>query len=188
MIKRVTLAAALLMALMLTSGCLPFNQKKKVSVVVIDPLFSMNIGDVNPAWPTDIEELTEGEKDVYTERGTPDFVHIIWSKRNHISSAMEIHRLRGKGAQLEQAKKGWIYLDKKEEVIFHSPQRVETIPLSDKLDAICEYGDLPEPKWLTIDGIEMEKWHYMGAGVILYFVDDTLYDKKRVQPMQGFLN
>ena len=177
-------AAALLVVA--ASGC-----SRKNPAYLIDESFSLNIAQVNPTWPKDPEELTPAKQEVLETRGHPDYIHLIWNKRQPImdrtSAWRQIKRPGMKGVNFGQ---GWIYLEEKEEVQFPSPLKHDAIPLNDKLEVICRLGDpqevVPHP---NNKGQRIEKWRYWTRGVICTFIDDKLVgeDHGSMPPMPGYL-
>lgn len=170
------------------SGCQTGNV-----AYTLDPSFSLNIADVNPDWPTDVDLLHPFERETFEQRGRPDFIHVIWSKRHDIVNKSDVARFSRNPKRNKQLAQGWIYVDDDEEVVFslgEDPPKVR--PLLDKLEVISRMGD-PNPMntktFPNSSGMRIETWHYVGQGVIFTFSDGILIkeDRSSVPPMPGYM-
>ncbi len=167
------------------SGC------REVKPFIWEPDFSINVAEVNFEWPQIKEDLNPAELEVYERYGRPDFVHLIWSRRNHIVRRDEGKRIMFRsGKKVQDVKRGWIYLKNDREVVFKSPAHYEIMPLNDKLRVIADEGD-PPPSWIKMEsdilGKRTEKWHYVDRGVVYTFVNDELTNVDRsLTPLPGF--
>jgi hypothetical protein len=167
------------------SGC------REVKPFTWEPDFSINVAEVNFEWPETKEDLNPAELEVYERYGRPDFVHFIWSRRDHVVRRDEGLRIMSRsGQKVQDVKRGWIFLKDDREVVFKSPAHYELMPLNDKLRVIVDEGD-PPPSWIKQIPNKMnkriEKWQYVDRGIVYTFVDDELTNVDRnLTPLPGF--
>lgn len=173
---RISLLLLLFGALIFTLGC------GKKGNLHINPDFSVNLAIPDSRYPP-VKKLSASGREVYELYGRPNFVRLWWSKDGRIHRFLEVDRkLQDKGV-IYRLKHSWIYPDQNLEFVFAADGLYKEIPLNDKIQTICSFGDPEDIKRISQEKPLKEMWNYYSIGLILVFEDDKLIKEQRHNPM-----
>ena len=152
--------------------------------LMFNPKFSVNLAEPGKKWPQE-KNLTPAQSEVLATYGPPDYLHIWWTKKGDIQTYLKVDR---KFPRMGDYDRSWIYLDRNEDIVFKSDTNYVVVPISDRLGAVCEYGD-PEDikKNVSRDGVLVESWMYYSHGVLLKFCDGKLAKRQEFPPMGTYI-
>lgn len=154
---------------------------------IVRPEFSVNVGEVDPGWPKDVNKIGLAQQEVMRMRGRPERIHVLWSVDGQVMDKINVTRMKRENEKLSP-KLSWIYLSQNVEVVFLDSFNFRAIPLSDQLKTLCALGDPQEIKRLAQpNGKIGEKWCYWNQGRLITFIDGTRVSEENVQPMPHLL-
>ncbi len=157
-------------ALLLASSC---NRDKEI--IEINPRYSYNVAKV-PSWfPSKKHPLTTPEREVFQRYGKPDFIHFWWKTDGTFITSSDLAGKRDEiPTMVNEARKTWVYMERKIEVEFKGPNGYVEHPATEKTLLICQYGDPTRKSDVKTDnqGRSRETWIWMDQGVKIDFVDN----------------
>ncbi|MBN1902789.1 hypothetical protein JW926_15805 [Candidatus Sumerlaeota bacterium] len=154
----------------------------------VNPEFSVNLAIPDQKYPP-LKQLSATGKEAFEIYGRPDFVRLWWSKDGRIHRFLEVDRALQNKSSIYRLRHSWIYVDKKIEIVFSTSgsSTYKELPITDKIQTICAYGDPEDIKRLSEEKPLRENWSYYSIGLILMFEDDKLIKEQRHNPMGAFI-
>lgn len=153
-------------------------------VIEFNPRFSNNVVKV-PSWFPGDDPLTADQRTTLHVRGRPDFIHFWWRADGSLITVSDFSGREAEeiSADLEDAKKGWVYLADEEVVLFSSDgTQIETRPLQTQLKTVCLLGDpSSRTRARTLDGQIRETWTWVDEGLVITFLDGREVNRQYIQ-------
>lgn len=175
-------ALALLVLLLLLAAASACSRNKPGYKIF--PEVSVNVGKIDPGWPSDMSKLSLAEQEMIRLRGRPEFIHVWYIPGVEMVDKMTIRRLDPKtNKQLS-----WVYLSRDEEIIFLDQVNFEIRPLSHRIKLICQVGDPQEIRRLPdAEGRLVEQFRYYNLGRIVTFIDGMQVREEYTAPLPHYL-